>query len=42
MLQSHAYTVVSRVLAVHDFSFVLKRGIRLTKLSFAAVWQVVY
>ena len=31
-----------RSLAVHDHSFVLKRGIRLTRLSSAAVWQVTY
>ena len=31
-----------RLLGVHDRSFVLKRGIRLTRLSSAAVWQVTY
>ena len=31
-----------RSLAVHDRSFMLKRGIRLTRLSSAAVWQVTY
>ena len=29
-------------LAVHHHSFVLKRGIKLARLSFTAVWQVTY
>ena len=29
-------------LAMHDHSFVLKRGIKLARLSFTAVWQVTY
>ena len=31
-----------RLLAVHDHSFVLKRGIKLVRLSFTAVYQVPY
>ena len=31
-----------RSLAVHDYSFVLKRGIKLVKLSFTAVYKDIY
>jgi hypothetical protein len=34
--------VWSRSLAMHDRSFALKRGIRWTRFSFVAVWQVTY
>ena len=30
-----------QLLAMHDHSFVLKHGIRLTRLSSVAVWQVI-